>query len=119
MLAACMRPYLSFPVVQAMGTPLWLAQITDASDEKSVSVAWYMTFANGRPVPRMDGKWSLACKCQPFHKFDKTYCRRTRGHGQWIDTVSPRTLHNPSAAADMLLRSFRSIAKQSRPSMCV
>jgi len=72
---------------KAMDTPLWLAKITDASDKDVVNVAWYLTFANRDPKPRMDGKWSLACKCQPFHKFDILVCGRRRNHGLWVDTV--------------------------------
>ena len=87
---------LSFAVAQAMDTPLWLAKITDASDKDVVNVAWYLTFANRDPKPRMDGKWSLACKCQPFHKFDILVCGRRRNHGLWVNTVSPHPLYNPS-----------------------
>ena len=106
---------LSFAVAQAMDTPLWLAKITDASDKDVVNVAWYLTLANRDPKPRMDGKWSLMCKCQPFHKFDKSMCQRRRNHGLWVDTVSPHPLYNPAAAADSCCaRAGRSRINQGR-----
>ena len=106
---------LSFAEAQAMNTPLWFAEVTNASDKDVVNVAWYLSFANREPEPRMDGKWSLVCKCQPFHKYDKSVCMKRRNHGLWVDTVSPRPLYNPSAAADSCCaRAGRSRINQGR-----
>ena len=74
------------PLSQALDTPLWLAEVHSTSDPQTVDVAWCASFVKSGPKPRLDGKWSLLCKCTPFHKLGAN-CKGGR-HGRWVDTVS-------------------------------